>query len=467
VGDNIFDINIDFEDLGEDASNISLPKSLKAPSLKVKKNKAAQTSKKPLIKKVKSIDNKAVKKTDIEKPKTDVAQNNNHKLNNKNKAVSVTKTDSKYKVIDSLSSAGKLSKKSFHKKPDYRQKRINKTQELKKNITRVSSKTDLAENIIVKRFNLNNTYSNNPLEELEHEEPKTVGLGIENGRNPEGYNFGQLNHLCNLVRQDILDMLYHAGSGHSAGSLDQVEIMVALYFKIMRHDPNDPKWSERDILIQSNGHTVPVRYAVMARAGYFPRSVLLSLRKFDSILQGHPERMRIPALETTSGPLGSGLSQACGMALSLMMERNITRRIYCTMGDGELNEGNIWEAAMLASKYRLGNIIGIVDRNNIQIDGMAEDVMPMENLREKWEAFGWYVQEVDGNNIESVCSALNLAKSQTAKPNLIIAHTIPGKGVDFMEYDYHWHGKAPDKQQERDAVKKLRTLDGKIEGGNL
>ena len=467
MGDNIFDINIDFEDLGEDASNISLPKSLKAPNLKPEKNKSAQTSKKTLIKKVKSIDNKAVKKTDIEKPKTDVAQNNNHKLNNKNKAVSVTKTDSKYKVIDSLSSAGKLSKKSFHKKPDYRQKRINKTQELKKNITSVSSKTNLAENIIVKRFNLNNTYSNNPLEELEHEEPKTVGLGIENGRNPEGYNFGQLNHLCNLVRQDILDMLYHAGSGHSAGSLDQVEIMVALYFKIMRHDPNDPKWSERDILIQSNGHTVPVRYAVMARAGYFPRSVLLSLRKFDSILQGHPERMRIPALETTSGPLGSGLSQACGMALSLMIERNITRRIYCTMGDGELNEGNIWEAAMLASKYRLGNIIGIVDRNNIQIDGMAEDVMPMENLREKWEAFGWYVQEVDGNNIESVCSALNLAKSQTAKPNLIIAHTIPGKGVDFMEYDYHWHGKAPDKQQEQDAMKKLRTLDGKIEGGNL
>lgn len=467
MGDNIFDINIDFEDLGEDASNINLPKSLKAPNLKPKKNKSAQTSKKPLIKKVKSIDNKAVKKTDIEKPKTDVAQNNNHKLNNKNKAVSVTKTDSKYKVIDSLSSAGELSKKSFHKKPDYRQKRINKTQELKKNITSVSSKTNLAENIIVKRFNLNNTYSNNPLEELEHEEPKTVGLGIENGRNPEGYNFGQLNHLCNLVRQDILDMLYHAGSGHSAGSLDQVEIMVALYFKIMRHDPNDPTWSEGDILIQSNGHTVPVRYAVMARAGYFPRSVLLSLRKFDSILQGHPERMRIPALETTSGPLGSGLSQACGMALSLMMERNITRRIYCTMGDGELNEGNIWEAAMLASKYRLGNIIGIVDRNNIQIDGMAEDVMPMENLREKWEAFGWYVQEVDGNNIESVCSALNLAKSQTAKPNLIIAHTIPGKGVDFMEYDYHWHGKAPDKQQEQDAMKKLRTLDGKIEGGNL
>lgn len=461
MGDNIFDINIDFEDLGEDASNISLPKSLKAPNLKPKKNKSAQTSKKPLIKKVKSVDNKAVKKTDIEKPKTDISQNN------KNKAVSVTKTDSKYKVIDSLSSAGKLSKKSFHKKPDYRQKRINKTQELKKNITSVSSKTNLAENIIVKRFNLNNTYSNNPLEELEHEEPKTVGLGIENGRNPEGYNFGQLNHLCNLVRQDILDMLYHAGSGHSAGSLDQVEIMVALYFKIMRHDPNDPTWSEGDILIQSNGHTVPVRYAVMARAGYFPRSVLLSLRKFDSILQGHPERMRIPALETTSGPLGSGLSQACGMALSLMMERNITRRIYCTMGDGELNEGNIWEAAMLASKYRLGNIIGIVDRNNIQIDGMAEDVMPMENLREKWEAFGWYVQEVDGNNIESVCSALNLAKSQTAKPNLIIAHTIPGKGVDFMEYDYHWHGKAPDKQQEQDAMKKLRTLDGKIEGGNL
>jgi transketolase len=285
--------------------------------------------------------------------------------------------------------------------------------------------------------------------------------------NNNSYSYGQLNHLCNLIRQDILDMLYRAGSGHSAGSLDQVEIMVALYFKIMRYDPSDPNWQERDILVQSNGHTVPVRYAVMARAGYFSRSELLTLRKFNSNLQGHPERMKIPALETTSGPLGSGLSQACGMALSLMIDGNVTRRIYCTMGDGELNEGNIWEAAMLAAKYKLGNIIGIIDRNNIQIDGKTEDVMPLENLHEKWEAFGWYVQEVDGNNIESVCSALSLAKNQTAKPNLIIAHTIPGKGVDFMEYDYHWHGKAPDKNQEQDAIKKLRTLDGKIEGGHL
>lgn len=486
MGDNIFDINIDFEDLGDDQPIFNELKDVQEPSpagsrAKPSPKKPATAQKKALNKNNKSI---------LSSPESTKLKTSSTKLNkatspaaikNKNaelaqKPVISKKTIKFNDVSPNLKpSSTQRANSDFHKKPKNRNKRIslgsNSSGELKvKFVSKklASEPKSAVENIQVKRMNLRPALNLKPSTEanekpLAESKPAPKPEAFKNS----GYSFGQLNHLCNLVRQDILDMLYHAGSGHSAGSLDQVEIMVALYFKIMRHDPNDPAWSQRDILIQSNGHTVPVRYAVMARAGYFPRSSLLSLRRFDSDLQGHPERMRIPALETTSGPLGSGLSQACGMALALMTERNITRRIYCTMGDGELNEGNIWEAAILASKYRLGNIIGIVDRNNIQIDGMAEDVMPMENLREKWEAFGWYVQEVDGNNVESVCSALNLAKSQTAKPNLIIAHTIPGKGVDFMEYDYHWHGKAPDKQQEQDAIKKLRTLDGKIEGGNL
>lgn len=264
------------------------------------------------------------------------------------------------------------------------------------------------------------------------------------------------------IRQDIIKMLEAAGSGHPGGSLGQADIFTALYFNILKHDPRNPDWSERDILIQSNGHTCPVRYAAMANAGYFDRKELLTLRKFGSRLQGHPERTKLPGLESTSGPLGSGLSQAAGIALALRMDKQMHRWVYAITGDGELNEGNIWEAAMLIGKYKLSNLITIVDRNNIQIDGPTEVVMPLEDLRGKFEAFGWYVLEIDGNDVEAVIDACNMAKAIVEKPVVIIAHTIPGKGVDFMEYDFHWHGVAPNHEQAKLALKEIHTLQGKI-----
>lgn len=272
----------------------------------------------------------------------------------------------------------------------------------------------------------------------------------------------QLEVLANDVREDIIRMLEHAGSGHSAGPMGLADIFVALYFDILKNDPKNPDWDERDILLLSNGHCVPVRYATMARAGYFDRAELMTLRKLGSRLQGHPERVRLPGLETTSGPLGSGLSQACGMALGLRMNKQSHRWVYVVMGDGELDEGNVWEAAMLAGKYKLNNIIGIIDRNNIQIDGPTEVVMPLEDLRGKWEAFGWHVVEIDGNNIEAVIDACAMGRAIQEKPVMIIAHTIPGKGVDFMENDFHWHGSPPNQEQARKALHELRTLGGKI-----
>lgn len=276
------------------------------------------------------------------------------------------------------------------------------------------------------------------------------------------YSIEKLELKANDIREDIIRMLEAAGSGHSAGSLGQAEIFTALYFRVMKHDPHNPDWKERDILIQSNGHTVPVRYAAMAHAGYFDRKELLTLRMLGSRLQGHPERNRLPGLETTSGPLGSGLSQAAGIALALRMNKEMHRWVYVTLGDGELDEGNIWEAAMLAGKYKLNNVIAIVDRNNIQIDGPTEVVMPLEDLRGKWEAFGWHVLEIDGNDVEGVIDACDMAKAIVEKPVVIIAHTIPGKGVDFMEYDFHWHGSPPNHEQAKKALKELRTLRGKI-----
>lgn len=275
----------------------------------------------------------------------------------------------------------------------------------------------------------------------------------------------QLEQKAETIREDIIRMLEHAGSGHSAGPLGLADIFAALYFDILKYDPKNPTWEARDILLLSNGHCVPVQYAAMAEAGYFDKKELLTLRKFGSRLQGHPEREKLPGLENTSGPLGSGVSQAAGMAYVLEKIDKIKNRwVYVVMGDGELNEGNIWEAAMFAGKYKLHNLIGIIDRNNIQIDGNTEDVMPLEDLRGKWESFGWHVQETDGNNIESIIDACAMARSVTNKPSVIIAHTIPGKGVDFMEYDYTWHGKPPSHEQAKLALKKLRSLDGKIKG---
>jgi transketolase len=274
----------------------------------------------------------------------------------------------------------------------------------------------------------------------------------------------QMEQKANDIRKDIIRMLEEAGSGHSAGPLGLADIFTALYFHILKHDPAKPGWPERDVLVLSNGHCTPVRYATMAHAGYFDRKELMTLRKFGTRLQGHPERTRLPGVETTSGPLGSGLSQAAGMARALQIDGATHRFIYTVMSDGELNEGNSWEAAMFAAKYKLHNLIGIIDRNNIQIDGKTEDVMPLEDMHAKWEAFGWHVQEVDGHNIESVIDACSMARAITERPSVIIAHTIPGKGVPFMEYDYHWHGAPPNSEQAREALKKLRSLDGKITG---
>jgi transketolase len=271
-----------------------------------------------------------------------------------------------------------------------------------------------------------------------------------------------LEEKANDIRQDIIRMLEHAGSGHSAGPLGLADIFTALYFVVMKHDPQKPDWSERDILVLSNGHCVPVRYAAMAEAGYFDKQELLTLRKLGSRLQGHPERTKLPGLETTSGPLGCGLSQACGMALAMRMDKTKQRWIYVVMGDGEQDEGNVWEAAMLASKYQLNNIIAFIDRNNIQIDGPTEVVMPLEDLKAKWEAFGWHVLEIDGNNIEAVIDACEMGRAIVEKPVMIIAHTVPGMGVDFMEYDFRWHGMPPNAEQAKLALKELRTLGGKI-----
>jgi len=276
------------------------------------------------------------------------------------------------------------------------------------------------------------------------------------------FSIDQLEAKANDIREDIIKMLEIAGSGHPGGSLGQAEIYTALYFNLMKHDPGNPDWEERDILIQSNGHTCPLRYVAMAHAGYFKREELWTLRQFGSRLQGHPERTKLPGVENTSGPLGSGLSQAAGMALGLRMNKQMHRWVYVTTGDGELNEGNNWEAIMLIAKYKLTNLIAIVDRNNIQIDGPTEVVMPLEDLRAKWESFGWHVLEIDGNDVEAVIDAVHMAKAIVEKPVVILAHTIPGKGVDFMEYDFHWHGVAPNHEQARKALRQIHTLQGKI-----
>jgi transketolase len=278
----------------------------------------------------------------------------------------------------------------------------------------------------------------------------------------------QLELQANEIREDIIRMLVEAGSGHVAGPLGMADVFTALYFEIMNHRPKQPDWPERDRLILSNGHIVPVRYATMARAGYFPVKELATLRKLGSRLQGHPERMRLPGMETTSGPLGSGVSQAAGMALALRMDSS-SSHVYCLTGDGELDEGNIWEGVMFAAKNRLTNLTVIVDRNNIQIDGPTETVMPLGDLRTKWQAFGWHVIEIDGNNMQEIINACEQARAIVEQPTVILAHTIPGKGVDFMEYDFRFHGYFADVpgdpsagDQAKVALHELRTLGGRI-----
>jgi transketolase len=270
-----------------------------------------------------------------------------------------------------------------------------------------------------------------------------------------------LEKKANDIRQSVIKMLYEAGSGHSAGPLGMADVFTAFYFHILNHDPNNPDWPERDRFVLSNGHICPVRYATMAHAGYFPLEELRTLRRINSRLQGHPHRNSLPGLETTSGPLGSGLGQAVGLALSAKLDRK-KFWIYCLMSDAEQQEGNTWESVMFAGKTRLNNLIALIDRNNIQISGFTEEVMPLESLRDKYESFGWHALEIDGHNFEQIVDAVNEAKAIYEKPSVIIAHTIPGKGVSFMERNYLWHGKAPGKEEAKIALDELRKSAEKI-----
>ncbi|MES2007026.1 MAG: transketolase [Patescibacteria group bacterium] len=264
------------------------------------------------------------------------------------------------------------------------------------------------------------------------------------------------------IRETILEMLVAAGSGHTAGPLGMADIFASLYFYVLNHDPKHPEWPERDRLFLSNGHIVPVRYATMAHAGYFPVEETLTLRKFGSRLQGHPERERLPGIESTSGPLGSGLGQAAGYAYAARMDGK-KFRVYAALSDGEHDAGNTWESIMFAGANKLSNLTAIIDRNNIQINGMTEQVMPLEGLRAKYEAFNWHVIEIDGHNIEAFCDACEEAKAIYEKPTVIIAHTIPGKGIKEIEFDYLWHGKPPSKEEAAKFLNELRTLKGKIQ----
>lgn len=265
------------------------------------------------------------------------------------------------------------------------------------------------------------------------------------------------------IRISIIEMLTLAGSGHTAGPLGMADVFATLYGKILNHDPQNPSWTERDRLVLSNGHIAPVLYSTMAHFGYFPVSELKTLRKFGSRLQGHPHREFLPSLETSSGPLGSGLSQAIGMCLADRIENFDDKFFYCLMGDGEQNEGQIWEAVLLAAKMRLGNLICFIDRNYIQIDGNTEDILPLDPLDKKYESFNWHVQTIDGHDIKAIYEAVETAKTIYHKPSIIICNTIPGKGVKEFERDFHWHGKAPNKEESEKALKQLRNLGSHIE----
>lgn len=264
------------------------------------------------------------------------------------------------------------------------------------------------------------------------------------------------------IRREVINMLVEAGSGHSAGSLGMADVFAVIYFSGLVNVKADDSWGEeRDRVLLSNGHICPVWYATLAEAGFFPKEELSTLRKLGSKLQGHPHYKELPGVENSGGPLGQGLSQAVGQAMAARMDAK-TWKVYCLMSDGELDEGQSWEAIMMAGKYELGNLTAIVDRNNIQIDGFTEDVMTLEPLVDKFEAFNWKVIEVDGNEVKEVVVALERSREGEKKPTVIIAKTVPGKGVDFMEWKSEWHGKTPNKEEARKALTELRTLQGKI-----
>jgi transketolase len=275
----------------------------------------------------------------------------------------------------------------------------------------------------------------------------------------------KLGMMANSIRQDIVRMLVESKSGHPAGSLGMADVFTALYFNVLRHNPAQPSWADRDRLFLSNGHICPVLYASLAEAGYFPRESLQTLRKLGSHLQGHPHRGTLPGIENSSGPLGQGISQAVGMAIVGMREKR-DWRVYTVLGDGELNEGQCWEALMLGAKFKLDNLVAIIDRNNIQIDGNTDDVLPLEPLSEKFDSFGWNVIVIDGNNLNAILHGFDMARSCEGKPSVIIANTVSGKGVSFMEKKFGWHGKTPSKEEGEAALKELAEARKKLEAGS-
>jgi len=268
-------------------------------------------------------------------------------------------------------------------------------------------------------------------------------------------NLDELQKIARDIRQDIIKMLVEAGSGHSAGPLGITDVLVALYFSVLKIDPKKPSWPERDRFVLSAGHLCPALYAVMAQCGFFKKEELLTLRKLGSKLQGHPSKVDLPGIETSSGPLGQGVSQAVGMAIAGKMD-HAPWRVYCLTSDGEQQEGQTWEALMLAGNRGLDNLTFILDRNEIQISGRTEKVMPLEPLIEKYRAFNLAVLEINGHNFEEIILACSKAREIKGRPTMIIAHTIPGKGVSFMENNYEWHGRTPNSQEAEKALEELK-----------
>lgn len=267
-------------------------------------------------------------------------------------------------------------------------------------------------------------------------------------------NVEDLKKKAIIIRKDIIHMITEAGSGHPGGSLSSVELITALYFNKLRHNPKDPKWPLRDRVVFSKGHGCPLWYAVLSECGYFPKEELLKFRKHGSILQGHPDSLRTPGVDISSGSLGQAFSASCGMAAAGKIDKK-DYRVYVLLGDGELQEGQVWEAAMAASHYKLDNLCALLDYNGFQIDGRVEDIMALEPIADKWKAFGWYTIEIDGHDFTSVIEAYNKAETIKGKPTIIIAKTIKGKGVSFMENTSDWHGKAPTKEQSNQAIKEI------------
>jgi len=266
---------------------------------------------------------------------------------------------------------------------------------------------------------------------------------------------GNLEGLARNIRQSVISSLAEAGSGHLGGSMSSADILTSLYFSVMKHNPAEPFWPGRDRFILSIGHIAPVLYATLAEAGYFQKEELLTLRKLGSRLQGHPGRdHKLPGLELSAGSLGQGLSVAVGMAIAGKMD-GLDYRVYCLNGDGELQEGSIWEAAMSASHHKLDKLCVIIDRNGLQIDGSTKTVMGLEPLKKKWEAFGWNTLKCDGHDFRSLLSAFQKTRHETSRPSVIIAKTIMGKGIKNIEGDYRWHGKAPSKEQAEEMIKEM------------